>query len=191
MDVARRGLRAGARAESRDVFQGWDNFYFMLGSAGAGLIGLLFVVVALTAGFEQSRALWGQKLYMTPTALQFGMVLAVSAVALAPGLPTAATAAIFGVIGLIGLANAVRACVGIADPGSGGPASHWSDLWTYGVAPAAIYLGLCATTAAIWTGAAWAAYAVAALVLALLLLGIRNAWDLVTWIAPRTKGDAG
>ena len=38
------------------MFQGWDNYFFMLGSAGAGLIGLLFVVVTLTAGIDRSRA---------------------------------------------------------------------------------------------------------------------------------------
>ena len=172
------------------MFQGWDNFFFMLGSAAAGLIGLMFVVVTLTAGFDQSRRLWGQKLYLTPTVLQFAMVLVVSAVALAPGLSAAATAAVLAAIGLFGLANEVRTSAGIADPGSGGPPSHWTDVWAYGVFPAAIYLLLCAVSIVIWTAAAaWAGDAVAALALALLLSGIRNAWDLVTWIAPQTKGD--
>ena len=31
------------------VLKDWETFFFMLGSAGAGLIGLLFVVVTLTA----------------------------------------------------------------------------------------------------------------------------------------------
>ena len=133
----------------------------------------------------------GQKLYRTPTALHFAVVLSMSAVALAPRLPTVETAAIFSALALFGLTNAVRACVGIAGPGPDRPAAHWSDFWTYGVAPAAIYVGLCAASAAIGTGAEWAQYLVAAFLLALLLLGIRNAWDLVTWIAPRSKGHAG
>jgi hypothetical protein len=33
----------------------------------------------------------------------------------------------------------------------------------------------------------WASMVLAAVVLGFLLLGIRNAWDLVTWIAPRTQ----
>ena len=37
--------------------------------AAAGLIGLLFVVVTLTAGFDHAQASRGAKLYMTPTAL--------------------------------------------------------------------------------------------------------------------------
>ena len=61
----------------------------------------------------------------------------------------------------------------------------------YGAAPAAIYFGLCAASAALATRAEGATYAVAALTLTLLLVGIRNAWDLVTWIAPMRKGDPG
>src|ERR1700740_3153229 len=63
--LARRNrLMASAGAS---VFQGWDNFYFMVGSAAAGLIGLLFVVVTLTAGFDRDQAQRGQALYMNPT----------------------------------------------------------------------------------------------------------------------------
>ena len=169
------------------MFHGWDNFYFLLGSAAAGLIGLLFVVVTLTAGFDHAQASRGAKLYMTPTALHFAAVLSVSAVALAPALPIGATAAIFALIGLLGAANAVRASVGIATPRPETPAAHWSDFWMYGIVPAAIYLALCGVAGALAMRAEWAVDALAALLLSLLLVGIRNAWDLVTWIAPKAN----
>ncbi len=66
------------------MLQGWDNFYFMMGSSSAGLVGLLFVIVTLTAGVERSRAMRGARLYMTPTAVHFCVVLSDSAVALMP-----------------------------------------------------------------------------------------------------------
>ena len=48
-----------------------------------------------------------------------------------------------------------------------------------------------AVAAAIWTQAsAWAATALAALLMALMLLAIRNAWDLITWMAPGAPPDA-
>ena len=173
------------------MFDGWDNFYFMLGSAAAGLIGLLFVVVTLTAGFERSQASRGATLYMSPTAFHFAAVLCMSAAALAPRLSVLVTGTIFGLIALMGFANSTRACVGLAtyQPATGPP--HWSDFWMYGAAPAAIYFGLCAASAALATRAEGATYAVATLTLTLLLVGIRNAWDLVTWIAPMRKGDPG
>jgi len=172
------------------MFQDWINFYFMMGSAGAGLIGLLFVVVTLTSSFDRSQASRGINYFMSPTALHFGSVLSISAVAMAPGLPDWATALIFGFIAVVGLAIAVRSCVGIRTMRSAPEPPDWSDFWTYGCAPAAIYLGLCAASGAVWARAAWAPYAMAALVLVLLLLGIRNSWDLVTWIVPRRPGDA-
>ena len=171
------------------MFVGWDNFYFLIGSAAGSLIGLLFVVATLTTGFERSQALRGASLYMTPTAVHFAAVLCMSAVALAPGLPTSATAAIFGLIGLVGLANAVRACIGITTYRPAAEPPHWSDFWMYGAVPAAIYLGLCAASLAIGARAEWAPHGLAALLLMLLLVGIRNAWDLVTWIAPMRKSD--
>ena len=36
----------------------------------------------------------------------------------------------------------------------------------------------------VWVAPAWAPYALALVLLAHLLLGIRNEWDLVTWLAP-------
>ena len=54
----------------------------------------------------------------------------------------------------------------------------------------AIYAAICADSAGLGSGAAWAAPVMAGLLMVLLLVSIRNAWDLVTWIAPmRTSGD--
>ncbi len=173
------------------MFEGWDNFYLMIGPASAGLIGLLFVVVTLTAGRERSSAMRGVSLYLTPTALQFAVVMTVSAVAMAPRLGASATAGAVGLSALVGLACAIRACLGIVMPRSGAEPPHWSDLWCYGVAPAVVYLGLCASAMALGARAEWAALATGALLLIMLLLGIRNAWDLVTWIAPGRPADSG
>jgi hypothetical protein len=34
------------------MFQGWDTFFFLIGSSAGALIGLMFVVITLTAGHE-------------------------------------------------------------------------------------------------------------------------------------------
>ncbi len=172
------------------MVQGWDNFYFMLGSAAAGLIGLLFVVVTITTGVERSQVQRGQALYMTPTALNFAVVLTISALMAAPGLSLAARAGVFGFIAFVGLVNLVKACVGIAKLSVDNETVHWTDLWMYGATPSLIYLGLIVAAIAAGLGAAWGAYAMAALALGLLLVAIRNAWDLVTWIAPKRNADA-
>jgi hypothetical protein len=169
------------------MFEGWDNFYLMIGPAAVGLIGLLFVVVTLTAGFDRTKAMRGQALYLTPTALHFGMVMVISAVAMAPRLGPAATSAAIEVAVLAGLAGAVRACLGIRGVTTGEIPTHWSDFWCYGVLPSLLYLGLFVAALALLWRAAWAAEAIAALLLILLSLNVRNAWDLVTAIAAAVK----
>jgi hypothetical protein len=170
------------------MFHDWEDFYLVIGPASAGLIGLLFVVVTLTAGRERERILRGVALYMTPTALQFAVVMTLSAVIMAPGLGSLLAGTAVGICALLGLACAARAAWGIGRPRQGQPPPHWSDFWLYGAGPGVVYLGLCAAAIAIWTRAGWAAPGLAALLLILLLVGIRNAWDLVTSIAP---GEAG
>ncbi len=167
----------------------WENFYFMVGSAAAGLIGLLFVVETLTAGYDRSTSLKGAKLYLTPTVLHFSIVFTVSAVSVAPGLSAHVAAVLVGGAAVVGLLSALRASIGLRGgiPGVAEP-PHWSDVWLYGVAPAVFYLPLVAATIGIWLQAAWAPFAAAGALLAILLLGIRNAWDLVTWMAPTRTG---
>ncbi|MEO8114535.1 MAG: hypothetical protein ABI655_09145, partial [Phenylobacterium sp.] len=122
---------------------------------------------------------------MTPTILHFALVLSISALALAPGLSAPETAALMGLGALVGLGNAVWACIGIRGMAAGEDPPHWSDFWLYGVAPTAVYLGLAGAAVALGCQAHWAVHATAALSLALLFVGVRNAWDLITWMAPR------
>jgi len=174
------------------VFQGWDNYFFMLGSAGAGLIGLLFVVVTLTAGFDREQALRGQALYMFPTMVAFALVLGMSAIVIAPGLPPAVVIGVLGAGALGGCAAAIRATIGILRPRQGRPSPHWSDAWMYGATPLGLFAILLIADAALAAGARWAAPAFALGELALLLVSIRNAWDLITAIAPsRGEGPPG
>jgi hypothetical protein len=166
------------------MFEGWDNYLVMMGTASAGLIGLLFVVITLTSGFDRNNALRGQALYMTPTMVNFAVVFALSAVAEMPRLPPAGFVGLAGVALGLGFANAVRASLGIATPRAGAPIPHWSDFWMYGATPGALYaLGLVAVWLT-WRGSQAAAAALFGLLLIILLVGVRNAWDLITWIAP-------
>ncbi len=165
------------------MFRDWGDFFFLIGSAAASLIGLLFVVVTLNQGRERETALKGANTYMTPIVFHFGVVLVLSAAAVAPGLgqtgiglAESVCAAIALIYSLI-ILRRLRAWSSIAPP-------HWTDVWFYGVAPLLIYLGLAAAAVMVWAAPAWAAYGLALVLLAHLLLGIRNEWDLVTWLAP-------
>ena len=56
--------------------EGWDNFYVILGSGAAALLGLTFVVIALLAERRANPA--GMSGYITPTVVHFGTVLGLS-----------------------------------------------------------------------------------------------------------------
>jgi hypothetical protein len=175
------------------MFQGWDSFFQITGEGAATLTGLLFVVVSLSQARERSVMLRAVSIYLTPTVLHFAVVLTISAVSEAPRLTLGARAVLVGVAALTGLGNGIWACIGMTarrTPGTAPP--HWSDVWLYGVAPTVLYAALLAASVAIAADADWAVHAMAALLLALLLLGVRNGWDLITWMAPArgTKPDS-
>ena len=117
--------------------------------------------------------------------MHFAIVLAISAVAVAPRLPFQASAVIIGLLSAGGLAGAIRSSLGISKPTPLGEPPHWSDFWAYGAGPAAIYAGLCAGSIGLGFKAAWSVDTVAGLLLILLLVAIRNAWDLITTLAGR------
>ena len=167
------------------MFAHWDSYYLLIGTAAGALIGLLFVVASLNAGRDVSTVSRGTQTYLTPTVFHFAMVVIVSALATAPELPARFIGLALGACALAGLLYSVWICVRLSQNKLEG--QHWSDFWYFGAAPVATYLGLGATAAAVWAAPPAVPYGTAFLLLVLMLVGIRNAWDLVTWLAPRTK----
>lgn len=166
------------------MFDGWGEFYLMAGSAAAVLIGLIFVVVTLMKDRTRSSLLSGSRLYMGPVVLHVSFVLALSAAALVPDISVHAMAVVSGIIALWGLARQSFVIKGIGSL-TGDDTPHWSDLWCYGIIPAALYVGVGACAGGFWALAPWAPFGLALLVMGLLLVTVRNEWDLVTWLAPR------
>lgn len=166
------------------MFEGWSEFYLLVGSAAAVLIGLIFVVISLMQDRSRSSVLAGSKLYMGPIVLGVSFVLVLSAAALTPGIQRHQFAAIAAVVALWGLARGIRSILGIrrllADR-----EVHWTDPWFYGVIPSLIYVALGAVAFAFWMECPWAHDGIAAATIAILLSAIRNEWDLITWIAPK------
>jgi hypothetical protein len=173
------------------MFEGWSDFYLVVGSAAAVLIGLIFVVVSLMNDRPRSSVLYGSKLYMGPIVLHMSFVLVLSAGALTPRLSNRTYAAVTAVLALWGLARAVYSIAGMTHlRGEGdGNSVHWTDPWYYGGIPFVIYAFALRVALAFWNDADWAPYGIAAAILALILLSVRNEYDLITWIAPRKDGD--
>jgi len=168
------------------MFEDWSEYFFMIGSSAAALIGLMFVVVTLTAGRDRAEVEQGKHLYTSPIVWHLGVILTLSGAAIAP----AVSARIFGYaaagLALLGIAIGVRSAVGIIRR-PGAPDSPWFDSFWYGMAPAIGYAGLGVGSVGALRGMPWAPDATAAALMALLLVSIHAEWDLVTYLAPGSQ----
>ena len=161
----------------------WHDYFFMIGSSAAALIGLMFVVVTLTAGRDRQEVERGKQLYTSPIVWHLAAVLVLSAAAIAPGMG----ARLFGIVcecmALLGMGIGLRSAVGITRrPGVAEAAGF--DMFWYGLAPAIVYAGLAVAAWAIVAGRSWGVPVLAADQIALLLVSIHAEWDLVTFLAP-------
>ena len=173
------------------MFEGWHEFYLVVGGAAAVLIGLIFVVVTLMHGKPRATVMTGSRLYMGPIVLHMCFVLTLSAAALTPGMTSHIYAAIAAAISLWGTGRAIYSTVEIRRlPSIGGQEVHWTDVWFYGVVPLILYIALAMVAYGAYARAEWALHGAAAVQIALLMVSIRDEYDLVTWLAPRADGDA-
>ena len=169
------------------MFSGWGNYFFLVGSASAALIGLMFVVVTLTAGRRRSELEPGKKLYTSPIVWHLSVVLLVSGCALAPTISPHGFAAFAMLVAAIGATYAIRVAVGIVRAQLAENYSGY-DMWWYGVAPAATYAVLGISAVTLMNGSALGVSGSAGAIMLLLLVSIHNEWDLVTFLAPEASG---
>ena len=88
------------------AFNGWENFYVIVGSSAGALIGLQFVVVTLIAGRPLGRAeAQAGGAFATPNIVHFGVVLFLSAMVSAPWYAITIVAALWGIVGLVGVVS--------------------------------------------------------------------------------------
>src|SRR5690348_6796595 len=150
------------------MFEGWGDYFFMIGSSAAALIGLMFVVITLTAGRERAETDQGKKLYTSPIVWHLSVILLLSGGAIVPVMTVKIYGVACGGLGALGLIMGCRSAVGI------GRFRHASNklfdaVW-YGGAPAIACLGLIVAAVALLDGQRWAAAAIAADLMALLLI---------------------
>jgi len=155
----------------------------MMGSAAAALTGLMFVVITLVSGREGPNSRDGISTFSTPTVTHFAAALLVSAVLSAPWHSLKYAAGSVGLIGLCGIAYVLR--IAYRAKRITAYTADVEDWVWYTVAPFAAY-GVIATGAVALTFMpVKALFAIGLGVVLLVLTGIRNAWDVVTFLAIR------
>lgn len=157
----------------------------MMGSSAAALTGLMFVVITLVTDAIRSRPRPedGLSTFSTPTVYHFCAALLISGILLAPwhSLWVPGTAiAVLGVVGTIYIGRiAVR---------TWGLTSYQAELddWIwYAVVPCIAYLTMLGSGLFLSHSPRVVLFALAGATFLLVFVGIRNAWDVVTYLAIR------
>jgi hypothetical protein len=169
------------------MLEAWHDFYLLIGGSAGALIGLLFVVASLTGGLNENTE-HGRRLYLSPVVFHFCVVLGVGGLAMAAHVPPAAAALLVGAAGLTGLCY-MTAVAREMFAGKTTNVPHWTDPWWYGVVPAAIYAAMLLAAGLMPRWPEQGPMLLAATQIALVAVSVRNAWDLITWIAPRAHKD--
>lgn len=171
------------------MFDRWSEYFFMIGSSAAALIGLMFVVVTLTAGRDRSELEPGKKLYTTPIVWHLGVVLVLSGAAEMPPMTLRLFGLACGLAALIGIIAGIRITAGITRAQLASNHTRYDAFW-YGAVPVVAYVALGVSAAALFEDQGWGLIAAAISNMALLLVSIHNEWDLVTFLAPIAQSPA-
>jgi uncharacterized membrane protein len=169
-----------------ETLAAWRDFYELLGTASATMIGLLFVAASVGSGVFSSDRLAPLRMFLTASVIHFSSILAISLFALTPLRSQTMFGALVIAGGLFGLAYyAITGHDSIRD-GLHKRIDLEDRIW-YAVLPVAGYLLETATGITLATDhpLGWPLLAVSAG--ALLVIGIHNAWDITVWSISRKR----
>jgi hypothetical protein len=173
---------------ARSPLIAWESFYVIVGSSGAALTGLQFVVIALisearTQGAARAQESNDQSIaaFGTPTIVHFCSVLLVSAILSAPWHGLSSVGLTLGVCGLVGVVYGV--IVVRRARRQSGYRPVWEDWLWHAVLPLISYALILGSAIVLRSYPQRALFVIGATALLLLFIGIHNAWDTVTYIA--------
>lgn len=166
----------------------WSTFYVTMATAAATLTGLVFVVITLVRdakSIQPNEA--GLATFTTPIVIHFGAALYVSAVFIVPWRAYGGVALLVGLCGIYGLVYMARVVMRTLRLGDDDYTPDLEDWIWYNFVPLLSYLAILGGAIALPHAALQALFAIAGGVLLLLYCGIRNAWDVVTYLAIRER----
>ena len=170
--------------------QDWHDFYILIATASATLIGLMFVAASVGASIFNAEREVPLRAFLTPTVVHFSAILVSCLASMAPSLSPVSLGALLALIGAVGIGFTCRAVLNLRRRGIT-RRIDLEDRCCYVLIPIAIYLVLIANGVILPVSPALGLDMLAGILVALLLLGIHNAWDMTLWIVLTTQtGDA-
>jgi F0F1-type ATP synthase assembly protein I len=166
---------------AQSPLEAWATFFFLVGSSGAGLTGLQFVVIALISESKRQATNREIEAFATPNILHFCAVLLIAAIVSAPWHGMSGVALALGACGVAGVVYGLIVIRRARGQTNYRPVlEDW--IW-HSVLPLIAYTLLVAASVALLRYPGQALFVVGATALLLLSVGIHNAWDTVTYIA--------
>jgi hypothetical protein len=161
----------------------WGTFYVIAGTAAATLTGLMFVVLTLIVGTVGRVARGGLGVYSTPTVVHFAATLVLTVLLSAPWPARGQAGLALGLVGLVGLFYSgivTRRSVVAAHQESYRPVLE--DWLCHSILPPVGYAAVIVAAFLLPDYPTLALFDVGAVIVLFLILGIHNAWDIVTYI---------
>ena len=161
----------------------WQNFYMIIGTAAATLTGLMFVVTTLIAGIDAHLSTLNAAVsaFNTPTVVQFATVLLLAGLLSAPWQTVSSLSLLLGLVGLGMVLYSIIVLRRMRQvPHYQSTLEDW--LW-YLAFPLLAHVSLIVAAFVLPANPAPGLYIVGAGMILLLLAGVRNAWDMVTFLA--------
>ena len=167
-----------------ETLKQWHDFYVLVGTAGATLLGLLFIAVSLGAGFLTEERQSGTRTFMSPVVVHFTSVFFLSAIALFPSHQATFFAVLIGGTASIGAVVSTYITIQVVRTEM---TNYVEDYLAYGLLPGLGYLGLLVAAVSIYLEKDFGLNALAGALLLLAIVNIRNAWDLLLTMVQRHR----
>jgi hypothetical protein len=162
---------------------GWQNFYILVGTAAATLIGLMFVAVTFGAGLVTQQSTPSARAFLDPPFTHFVTVLLTACLMLIPTMSPSVLGVALVVVTLIRTVALVSVHRRMREAHAKFGDIELSD-WLMGIVlPFCCYLGLVVAGAGFLTLKTAAFDVLAVVIISVLLLGIVGAWELMIWLA--------
>ena len=168
-----------------DAFARWETFYVILGSSAAAMTGLMFVAVTLLGeGRRRGEALTlGMSAFNTPTVLHFCSALLISLVVCVPWTALRAPGLTLSLIGLAGIVYSLLVILRMRRIDRRRDYSVVASDWIgHGLLPMVAYVTLFLAGFVLPNAPSGTELVIGAVTALLLFTGVRNAWDIVTYL---------
>jgi len=173
---------------AHSVLSQWETFFFLVGSSGAALTGLMFVVISLAADSSQARTPDTVNAFASPNVIHFVAVLFLSALLSAPWRRLQDPAHFVGAIAIAGAVYVLIVTRRMVRQKRGGYTPVLEDWVWHAFLPMMGYTALFIGAAGLSHDQEWATFLIGGVSLLLVGCGIHNAWDTVTYMVDNRNG---